>query len=361
MMSNDIDTLILDAATRLFRDTADLQTAVLSGGDDYYASLWNGIEETGLGLAAVPEELGGAGAGLRASLGMLRAAGNVALSVPLAETILANWMLAQAGIDAQAGKLTCGPAGFNDALTVDDEGRLSGRIVRMPFARDCEKAALLVRKDGQLSVALVDMANATITARDSIAFEPCDMVEFDQVVPLEMAPAPAGFTEDTSLLMGSAARSVQIAGALEEMLKLTTEYVQERPAFNRTLSKFQVVQHALAQMAGEVSASLSVAASAVDALDTLLAEGRGFDDPELRLEVMSAKIRTSGAAKEGSRIAHQMHGAIGVTDEHVLHRLTLRALAWRDDYGNETQWADVLGAMVRQGDGDALWALLSKR
>ncbi len=360
-LDNDMDTLILDAASRLFRETADLQLAVLSRDPDFYATVWSGIEEIGLDAAAVPEDLGGSGAGLRASLGMLRAAGNVALAVPLAETILAGWLLAQAGIPLQSGKLAFGPSGFHDHIVLDSDGRLTGRIVHLPFARDCSRVALLAQRGNTLWVVLADIQDAELSVRDSLAFEPLDGVEFHQIKPVVAAPAPAAFTKDTSLLLGSLARSIQIAGALETMLDLTTAYVRERPAFGKTLSRFQVVQHALAQLAGEVSVSLSVAASAVDAVDTLLGQGRGFDDPEIRLEIMSARIRTSSAAQIGARIAHQLHGALGVTDEHVLHRLTLRALAWRDDYGNEVQWSEELGAMLRHGDGRALWALLAKR
>lgn len=360
-MENETQMLILDAATRLFRDVADLQAVALSKDEAWRAPLWAGIEENGLNIAAVPEEQGGADVGLAASLGMLRAVGNAAISAPLAETVLAGWLLGQVGIEAQAGKLAFGPAGFHDRIQLDGEGRLSGHIARLPFARDCDKVALLASHSEGLWIALVDLSDAAISPRDSLAFEPCDMVRFARVAPLALAPAPKGFTADTVLLMGAAARSMQIAGALEEMLRRTTAYVQERPAFGKTLSRFQAVQHALAQLAGEVTISLSAAASAAETLDSLLAEGRGFEDPELRLEVISAKIRTSEAAKTGSRIAHQLHGAIGVTDEHVLHRLTLRALAWRDDYGNNSQWAEELGAMLRHHDGDALWALLSKR
>lgn len=366
-MDTDTGTIILDAASRLFADAADLQSVVLAKDDAWRDRLWAGIEEIGLNVAAVPEGLGGADAGLGASLGVLRAAGNAALSVPLAETILAGWMLGAAGIAAQEGKLAFGPSGFDDRLRLDGDGRLSGRVARLPFARDCARAALLVgqgqrQAQGEgLAVVLVDLADAAIAPRENLAREPSDMVDFDKVEPLAVAPAPAAFTAETTLLMGAAARAMQIAGALEEMLRITTDYVQQRPAFGRTLSKFQVVQHGLAQLASDVSVSLSAAASAIETLDTLLAEGRSLEDAELRLEVMSAKIRTAEAAGNGARIAHQLHGAIGVTDEHVLHRLTLRALSWRDDYGNDTQWAGRLGAMLGRLDGDGLWALLSKR
>ena len=50
--------------------------------------------------------------------------------------------------------------------------------------------------------------------------------------------------------------------------------------------------------------------------------------------------------KKAARIAHQVHGAIGFTIEHILHRYSLRALAWRDDFGSESYWAVELGKLV---------------
>ena len=64
------------------------------------------------------------------------------------------------------------------------------------------------------------------------------------------------------------------------------------------------------------------------------------------LEAAAAKIRCAEAAEKGGAIAHQVHGAIGFTIEHILHRYSLRALAWRDDFGSESYWAVELGKLV---------------
>ncbi|MGB3867711.1 MAG: acyl-CoA dehydrogenase family protein, partial [Xanthobacteraceae bacterium] len=85
-----------------------------------------------------------------------------------------------------------------------------------------------------------------------------------------------------------------------------------------------------------------------------------FDDATF-LEAASAKIRSSEAAEKGTAIAHQVHGAIGFTSEHVLHRYTLRALAWRDDFGNESHWAVELGRRVAARGADELWPLVASR
>ena len=56
-----------------------------------------------------------------------------------------------------------------------------------------------------------------------------------------------------------------------------------------------------------------------------------------------------------------MHGAIGFTSEHILHRYTLRMLAWRDDFGNESHWAVALGNRIAARGADEFWPLVAAR
>ncbi len=78
--------------------------------------------------------------------------------------------------------------------------------------------------------------------------------------------------------------------------------------------------------------------------------------PDL-LRVASAKIRAGEAATRAAEIAHQVHGAIGYTEEHQLHRFTLRLWAWRDEFGSETEWASWVGAAVARIGGEGLWRI----
>ena len=56
--------------------------------------------------------------------------------------------------------------------------------------------------------------------------------------------------------------------------------------------------------------------------------------------------------------AHQVHGAIGFTQEYRLHHLTRRCWSWRDEAGSELAWSRTLGAGAAHGPG-GLWATLS--
>jgi alkylation response protein AidB-like acyl-CoA dehydrogenase len=158
------------------------------------------------------------------------------------------------------------------------------------------------------------------------------------------------------MLMGAAARAMQMAGALQSILDRSVAYAKERVAFERPIGGFQAVQHNLARLAGETAAALAAAGSAADAIAT----EPSFNDAVL-LEVASAKIRVGEAAETGSAIAHQVHGAIGFSREHVLHRYTRRLWAWRDDFGPESHWALRLGEQVAARGADALWPALAGR
>ncbi|KAJ8135430.1 hypothetical protein OY671_011357 [Metschnikowia pulcherrima] len=156
--------------------------------------------------------------------------------------------------------------------------------------------------------------------------------------------------------MGALARSSQIAGALESMLSISVQYSGERVAFEKKISKFQAVQHNLAKSAGETSAALAAASSAADAFS----HGQPIDDASF-LEAAAAKIRCSEAAEKGAAIAHQVHGAIGFSMEHISHRYTLRASGWRDDFGHESYWATELGKFVAARGADESWPSVASR
>ena len=287
---------------------------------------------------------------------VLSAAGRFAIGVPLAETMLAGWLLSQAKIASPDGAMTVAPSGPRDRINVGADGTLSGRARGIPFASDTRHIAVLAHGTGGLSIALVDAPACRIEAGLNLGGDGSDTVTFSNVAPAAIAPAPKGFDQTSLLLMGAVARSLQIAGSLESMLDISVRYSNERVAFEKKISKFQAVQHNLAKLAGESAAAIAAATSAADTF----ANGAPSDDAAF-LEAAAAKIRCSEAAEKGAAIAHQVHGAIGFTIEHILHRYSLRALAWRDDFGSESYWAVELGKRVAARGADELWPLVASR
>ena len=352
----DDDNIIVATAERIFADLADAQTVIHTPDGSWKAPLWEALTEAGLPLSWVPESCDGSGASLADGFAVLSAAGRAALAAPLAETMLAGWLLAQAGMAAPPGAMTIAPARPKDRIALNDDGTLSGIARGVPFASEAKHIAVVATGAAGIAIALVEASACRIAAGLSIANDASDTVTFAKARPRTIKPAPAGFDATTLLLMGGVARSLQIAGALEAMLEISVAYANERVAFEKKIGKFQAVQHNLARLAGEAAAALAAASSAADAI----ANAARFDDA-IFLEAVSAKIRCAEAAEKAAAIAHQVHGAIGFTSEHVLHRFTLRALAWRDDFGNESHWAVELGRQVAARGADELWPLVASR
>ncbi|QIO36971.1 acyl-CoA dehydrogenase family protein [Bradyrhizobium sp. 1(2017)] len=349
------DNIVVETAEKIFADLADPQTINNDRKDSWQAPLWQALSEAGLPLSWVPDDLGGSGASLADGFALLNAAGRFAVAVPLAETMLAGWLLAQAKITSPEGEMTVLPASPKDRITLDADGAVSGRARGVPFAKAAKHFAVLAHGKDGVSIALVDAANARIETGLNVGYDHSDTVTLDKVQPVTIKPAK-GFDQTNLMLMGGVARSLQIAGALESMLDISVRYSNERVAFEKKISKFQAVQHNLARLAGESAAALAAATSAADAI----ANAKAFDD-EVYLEAASAKIRCAEAAEKGGAIAHQVHGAIGFTMEHILHRYSLRALAWRDDFGSESHWAVELGKLVANRGADELWPLVASR
>ncbi|HVX76157.1 MAG TPA: acyl-CoA dehydrogenase family protein [Bradyrhizobium sp.] len=350
------ENIVAETAERIFADLADTQTINHDKQGAWKAPLWQALTEAGLPLSWVPEDCGGAGASLAEGFSVLSAAGRFAIAVPLAETMLAGWLLAQAKIASPEGAMTVAPASPKDRITANADGTLSGRARGVPFAKEAKHIAVLTNGANGAAIALVDAAAVRIEPGIGVGGDHSDTVSFDKVQPVAIRPAPKGFDQTSLMLMGGVGRSLQIAGALESILDISVRYSNERVAFEKKISKFQAVQHNLARLAGESAAALAAATSAADAV----ANATTFND-EIFLEAVAAKIRCAEAAEKGSAIAHQVHGAIGFTIEHVLHRYTLRALAWRDDFGSESYWAVELGNLVAARGADELWPLVASR
>jgi acyl-CoA dehydrogenase len=349
------DNIIVDTATRIFADLCEPQTVNAAEEGSWPEELWNALEESGLTLTWVPDNLGGAGAEMIDGFAVLRVAGRFAAPVPLAETLMAGWLLAQAGISAPPGPMTIAPVHEDGNIALDANGKLRGRARHIPFARMAKHIAVLAKRDGAPVVALVTAEGLAIREGASLAGEPQDTVTFDGATAISSGAAPAGLDPVALARLGAAMRTQQMAGALEHILDQSVQWSLDRVQFGRPIAKFQAVQHNLATLAGEVAAAGAAADTAAEAI----AEEGAASERALR-DVAVAKVRVGEAAGNGAAIAHQVHGAMGFTYEHSLHHSTRRLWAWREEFGNETLWAERLGRMIAERGADALWPFITQ-
>lgn len=359
--STDVRAMLTDAATRLFNDHVDQKMLVAAKRDGWSAALWDELEKAELPLVGVPEDAGGAGGTLSDAAAVLRIAARYAAPVPLAETGLAAWLLSNAGLKVPRGPLTAGPV-LDEKLTVTKDGatwRVSGTLKRVPFARIAKQLVLLAQSAGGEMVVAVDNTQSRITPGRNLASEARDDLVLDKAVAVTAAPAGPGITREALHARGALLRAVQIAGALEHALDLACEYAKQRTQFGRKIAQFQAIQQELARCGGEVAAAVATALSAAGVVERLAGNASVDAAHQTLMAVATAKIRAADAAREAVAIAHQVHGAIGVTDEYALHHVTLRALAWREEFGNEVYWSTKLGRAMREAGADAYWPALS--
>src|SRR5581483_10176052 len=166
---NELQTILAETCTRLFTDHAT--TAVLEAAEkgQWPAALWQALEENGLTLPQVPEARGGAGGSWSDAFVVLMAAGRFAAPVPLAETMLAGAILAEAGLDVPLGPMTVAPAHAGERLTLDRRGAgltLSGRATRVPWGARAEHVVVVAEgDDGPMIVRVAGGAAGSASGR----------------------------------------------------------------------------------------------------------------------------------------------------------------------------------------------------
>lgn len=300
--------------------------------EEFDETLWRTLEDTGLARLTNTPDLG---AGPVESAVLLYGLARHAGAVPIAESdLLAAWLGQQAAIELPDGPLTIAIAD-----TDSSSGRVSGTAVQVPWTRACTAVLLAGNGSRGLYVGVLDVDDATLYEGHNLAGEPRDRITFDVPADSLHVLDPAIATE--LQLRGAWARCVQTIGALDAAVALAVDHTRNRVQFGRPLSAFQAVQHSLATMAGDVeraraATTLAIAAAADD----------GFGSPQTDYAVTVAKVVVGRVVGSANTIAHQLHGAIGVTAEHPLWLATMRAQSWIGDYGSTASYARRLGRLT---------------
>ncbi|MCF6386634.1 acyl-CoA dehydrogenase [Mycobacterium sp. MBM] len=285
------------------------------------ADLWHTLDESGLTRLTTEQD-----AGPRESAVVLAGLARHAAAVPIAETdLLAGWLAGVAGLPVPAGPLT---------IAIGHDG--TARDV--PWPADAAMVLAARESDG-LYVGL--LSDPEVTAGHNLAGEPRGDLAYD-TDGLTRLDSAVG---DELVRRGAWARCVQIIGAFDAALELTVAHTSERVQFGRPLSKFQAVQHSLAAMAGEIEQ----ARAATDLATAAVAE-HGFASPRADYAVTVAKVAVGRAVTPVTTVAHQLHGAIGVTIEHQLWSATMRARSWSDEFGSTARHARRLGRWALQAE-----------
>ena len=336
------DPLLLETAERVLSETCTHEAIQAAERGGWAPAIWGRVAEVGLPWIALEE-----GGSLEDALGVLRVAGRHAAPIPLAETgLLAGWLLAESGLPVGEAPLAVVPGRPEDTVRIVGD-RLSGVAHRVPWARAAERVVALVETAGAWMVAAVRNADLAVEAHANLAGEPRDTVTFDG--PAQVAPASERVDPTALRYRGALTRIMLMAGALEQMSRVTIHYTNERVQFGRPVARFQAVQQHLV-LGAQDAALVGIAADAA-----ARAASRGLG----RFEIAAAKLLANRAAQSATRAAHQAHGAMGMTQEYRLHHLSRRLWAWRSEYGDDLFWSATLGSAVARAGADRLYPAIA--
>ena len=176
----------------------------------------------------------------------------------------------------------------------------------------------------------------------------------DESRPLGVAigGAPGRRLADSSVLPTIRARlhallAMEAIGVGARALELAIEYASTRVQFGRTIGVYQAISHPLATTYTELELARSLAYWAA----WCVAE----DEPQATVAAAAAKAQAAEAAVAACERSIQIHGGIGFTWEHVLHRLYKRAQGIQTLESSPAQLrAEVANALL-DGEGGALW------
>ena len=128
-----------------------------------------------------------------------------------------------------------------------------------------------------------------------------------------------------ALNAGRAGAAAELVGVAAGASGMTFNYLKQRKQFGRLIGEYQALQHRAAHLYGEIEISRAAALKAAQLLDA------GDPRAELMTSVAKAKAaRTSAlAVQEGV----QMHGGIGMTDEHDIGLYMKREIVLAELFG----------------------------
>ena len=303
-------------------------------GGDFDQSLWLAMAEAGWIGLSLPDQIGGAGLGMREQAILSEALGRALVAEPMVmASAFASVLLADApaskertrlAADLPSARVVAIPA-WKDPAQPSRAKPVSARHKGDGFVLDGEKHFVEAARaatdflvtaagdDGCILVSVAaDAAGLTITERPGIdgaaiatlSFSGC-YVPADRL--LARAAHAAGLL-DRPMLHARLALAAELAGIASKALELAISYTKERVQFGKPIASFQAIQHRLVDMWTDAEFACASVVNAVETLDA-------GDDRATLLAVLAAKARAGDAAFSICRRAVHLFGAMGFTDE----------------------------------------------
>ena len=337
--------MLREQARSFFTDkSSNDRVAELALSDEGWdASLWPQMAELGWIGLSVPEDKGGAGFGFLEEAVLFEEMGYALYPGPYFATV--GLALPALVDDDSLGRVIAGeapatfawaerpgPSLFYDLENVGTKAektngswRLSGEKHLVPDAHAGGYAVVVARTPEGVGLFLVEVTDDVASRATTV-----DTTRRFTRLALDGAEAKLLVGEDRSAevlekirLRALAALSLEAVGISQRALELAMSHSTERKQFDKPIGAYQAVSHQVANIYMETELARSLAYWAA----WCVAEG----DEQASVAVAAAKSAAAEAAVAACERSIQVHGGIGFTWEHILHRYYKRA-QWIDSF-----------------------------
>ncbi|WP_176590591.1 MULTISPECIES: acyl-CoA dehydrogenase family protein [Sphingobium] len=315
----------------------------------YDKALWKTFGDMGFSGLLLPVEAGGSGLGHSEIAIIQEQIGRNLCASPFLATAVGGAMtLAAASGAAAAGwRSAIAEGSICIALAIDEDGsgdpdavrtvavksgegvRLTGRKTAVMWGGDADLLLVLAR-DGEgdhprfyavdPGAKGVTIGKARLADGGMAAHIDFDTVDLSGDARIDGQP-PAQDILDACALAAAA----ELYGVGMTAFEMTLGYLKERKQFGATIGSFQALQHRAAHLHGE----LELARAALRRAQLLFDEGA-----EIGVAASVAKAMAGLAADLAVREGVQMHGGIGMTDEHDMGLFMKRARILNTQFGD---------------------------
>ena len=363
LVLNEEQVMLKESAAGFLAEKASVAQlrALRDSGDErgFSAAVWQDMAEMGWAGIAIPEEFGGLGYGYTGLGLVLEQAGRNLSATPLQSTVLvAATVIAELGSEQQkqeqlpaiaAGDKLVSLAlqeGAHHAplqceLSAEPQGDgyvLNGEKVLVLDASAADAFIVIARTAGApgdeqgLTAFLVDARSAglAVQRRSMVDSRNAGALLFDNVrVPAdnvlgERGAAWSGLSR--ALDIANIGLAAELLGVSLEAFERTVGYLKERKQFGRVIGSFQGLQHRAAELFAELELARSIVLQALHAIDA--------GEQDLSLQASAAKAKLCEVAQRATNEAIQMHGGIGMTDEHEIGFFIKRARVVQHLFGD---------------------------
>jgi alkylation response protein AidB-like acyl-CoA dehydrogenase len=199
-----------------------------------------------------------------------------------------------------------------------------GSLRLVPFAHVRDEYPFVGLSDTVLAPVTVDGETAlAVLSLDGTQTQPLELMgrRCYSNVRFDGAPAKVVFRGARALqlrdqldALTTAFGVIEMAGAMQRILEMTSEYVTNRVQFGQPIAKFQAARHRAAELLMQTETTRWAAYHAL---------WRFQQDPSDTSEIWLTKHWAARAADRVYQIAHLLHGGVGVGLEYPLHLFTL--------------------------------------